>query len=94
VRVDIETSGLSVFQWMPHATGLVAFGGEPAAVPENLITAVRRRLDEINEAGEVPDLIAALVYTAASLATVAARNRPGMSPEDILAAIHNAAAQT
>jgi transcription antitermination factor NusG len=51
VRVDIETSGLSVFQWMPHATGLVAFGGEPAAVPENLITAVRRRLDEINEAG-------------------------------------------
>ena len=51
VKVDIESSGLSVFQWMPHATGLVTFGGEPSAVPENLIVAIRRRLDEINEAG-------------------------------------------
>jgi transcription antitermination factor NusG len=51
VYVDIEASGLSVFQWMPHATGLVTFGGEPAAVPDNLITAVRQRLDEINAAG-------------------------------------------
>ncbi len=51
VRVDIESSGLSVFQWMPHATGLVTFGGEPAAVPENLIVAIRKRLEEINAAG-------------------------------------------
>ena len=51
VRVDIETSGLSVFQWMPHATGLVAFGGEPAAVPDHLISAVRLRLEEIDAAG-------------------------------------------
>jgi transcriptional antiterminator RfaH len=51
VKVDIEASGLSVFQWMPHATGLVTFGGEPSSVPENLIAAIRRRLDEINEAG-------------------------------------------
>ena len=51
VRADIDEVGLSVFQWMPHATGLVTFGGEPAPVPENLIAAIKRRLDEINAAG-------------------------------------------
>jgi transcription antitermination factor NusG len=51
VRVDINEIGLSVFQWMPHATGLVSFGGEPSAVPENLISAIQRRLEEINAAG-------------------------------------------
>jgi transcriptional antiterminator RfaH len=51
VQVDIDAVGLSVFQWMPHATGLVSFGGEPSAVPENLISAIRHRLEEINAAG-------------------------------------------
>jgi transcriptional antiterminator RfaH len=51
VRVDIESSGLSVFQWMPHATGLVSFGGEPATVPDNLIAAIRQRIEEIDAAG-------------------------------------------
>jgi transcriptional antiterminator RfaH len=51
VQVDIAESGISVFQWMPHASGLVTFGGEPAMVPENLIVAIRRRLEEINAAG-------------------------------------------
>lgn len=51
VRADIETQGLSTFQWMPHARGLVTFGGEPARVPEVLLAAIRRRLGEIQEAG-------------------------------------------
>ncbi len=51
VRVDIDEVGLSVFQWMPHSTGLVSFGGEPSAVPENLISIIQRRLEEINAAG-------------------------------------------
>ncbi len=51
VQVDIEASGLSIFQWMPHATGLVTFGGEPATVPDHLISAIRRRLEEIDAAG-------------------------------------------
>ncbi len=42
---------MSTFQWMPHAKGLVSFGGEPAAVPESLIHAIRRRVQEINLAG-------------------------------------------
>jgi transcriptional antiterminator RfaH len=51
VRVDLEEVGLSKFNWMPHAIGLVSFDGEPATVPENLIHEVRKRIDEIAAAG-------------------------------------------
>jgi len=51
VRVDIEVIGLSTFQWLPHACGLILFGGEPALVPDNLIVAIKRRVDEIAAAG-------------------------------------------
>lgn len=51
VYADLDEVGLSVFRWMPHAVGLVSFGGEPAPVPENLIHAIRKRVDEIAEAG-------------------------------------------
>ena len=51
VYADIEAVGLSTFQWMPHTIGLVSFGGDPAPVPENLIHAVRKRVEEINAAG-------------------------------------------
>lgn len=51
INVDIEEIGLSTFQWMPHAIGLVSFDGEPASVPEHLIHAIRKRVDEIAAAG-------------------------------------------
>ena len=51
VNVDIEVVGLSTFQWMPHAIGLVSFDGEPASVPENFIYAIRKRVEEIAAAG-------------------------------------------
>lgn len=51
VNVDIEQVGLSAFQWMPHAMGIVCFGDEPAIVPENLVHAIKRRVDEISAAG-------------------------------------------
>ena len=51
VQADIEEIGLSAFQWMHHAIGIVEFGGEPAIVPENLIHAIRQRVEEINAAG-------------------------------------------
>ncbi len=51
VQIDLEKAGNSVFQWMPHTLGLVNFGGEPALVPENLIHAIRSRVDEINQSG-------------------------------------------
>ncbi len=51
VHIDLEALGLSTLQWMPHARGLVSFGGEPAMVPEALIHAIRQRVGEIKEAG-------------------------------------------
>jgi transcriptional antiterminator RfaH len=51
IRADIDAVGLSTFQWLYHSTGLVSFGGEPAPVPDNLIYAIRQRVDEIVKAG-------------------------------------------
>jgi transcription antitermination factor NusG len=51
VRIDIESSGISIFKWMPHTLGLVSFGGEPALVPDNLIYEIKNRIQKINEAG-------------------------------------------
>jgi transcription antitermination factor NusG len=51
VNVDLEDIGQSLFQWMPHSIGLVSFGGDPAPVPENLIQAIRKRVEEIAAAG-------------------------------------------
>src|SRR4030067_1544547 len=51
IQADIDIVGLSTFQWLPHTTGLASFGGEPAPVPDNLIYAIRQRVDEIAKAG-------------------------------------------
>ncbi|NMC11506.1 MAG: hypothetical protein GYA34_01335 [Chloroflexi bacterium] len=51
VRVDIDLVGISSFQWMPYTVGLVTFGDEPAIVPENLISAIKQRVNEIITAG-------------------------------------------
>ncbi len=51
IQADLEQVGVSIFQWMPHTLGLVAFGGEPADVPESLIQSIRLKLDAINRAG-------------------------------------------
>jgi transcription antitermination factor NusG len=51
IRTDLTATGLSVFQWMPFATGLVSFGGEPSVVPDSLIVTIRDRIGEIAEAG-------------------------------------------
>ena len=51
VYLDLEQTGVSRFQWMPHTLGLVSFGGEPSHVPDNLIIEMRKRIVEIAEAG-------------------------------------------
>jgi transcriptional antiterminator RfaH len=51
VHSDIEQVGHSTFQWMPFSGGLVSFDGEPAAVPDSLIQAICRHVDQINAAG-------------------------------------------
>ncbi len=51
VRADLEVSGLSTFQYMPHAIGLVCFGGEPAPVSELIVEAIRKKIARISAAG-------------------------------------------
>ena len=51
VQADVDEAGLSAFQWMPGAVGLVCFGGIPAPVPDSLIDAIRRNLGGISAAG-------------------------------------------
>jgi transcription antitermination factor NusG len=51
VRADLDMVGQSALQFMPYSHGLVCFGGEPAIVPENLIIAVRQRVEDIAKAG-------------------------------------------
>ncbi len=51
VRADLEETGMSAFQWMPHASGIVSFGGEPAIVPDALINAIQKKVGEINALG-------------------------------------------
>ena len=51
VRADLTAVGPSLFQYLPHANGLVCFGGEPACVPERLIQALQGRVEKIAAAG-------------------------------------------
>ncbi len=51
VRVDLELVGISIFQWMPYASGLVSFGGEPAVVPDLLVSALEQKITDINASG-------------------------------------------
>lgn len=51
VRTDVQAVGISFFQYMPYAKGLVSFGGEPAVVPEALIEALRQKIETIEKSG-------------------------------------------
>ena len=51
VHLDLDKSGTFSLQYIPGAAGLVSFGGEAAEVPDGLVHAIRRRVDEINTAG-------------------------------------------
>ena len=53
VHVDLESVGLSRLQWIPGERGLVSYGGEPAFVPDEILYAIRRKVDETNLAGGV-----------------------------------------
>lgn len=48
VEADLNVTAASTLQWMAGAANLVSFGGEPASVPEALIIAVQKRVEEIN----------------------------------------------
>jgi transcriptional antiterminator RfaH len=48
VRVDLETINISDLNWMPGASGLVSFGGEPASVPDLLIATLKKQIEHHN----------------------------------------------
>jgi transcription antitermination factor NusG len=50
-RVDLEQTNMTTLWWMPGSAGIVSFDGMPSHVPEVMIAAIRRRVDEINAAG-------------------------------------------
>jgi transcriptional antiterminator RfaH len=49
VHSDLEKVGMSTFNHMPFAIGLVCFGGEPATIPDALIQALKQRIHEIEQ---------------------------------------------
>ncbi len=51
VHVDLAAVSASSLKWMPGARNLVSFDGEPASIPDGLVGAIRRRVEEINDAG-------------------------------------------
>ena len=51
IQIEVEDVGLSLFQWMPHTLGLVCIGDEPAIVPDHILNEIKKRVDQITEAG-------------------------------------------
>lgn len=51
VKTDLNEISSSVLRWTPGSAGLVCYDCQPASVPDSLINAIRRRVDEINAAG-------------------------------------------
>lgn len=51
VHIDLEVVNSSALERVPGAANLVSFGGEVASVPDNLVHAIRRKVDETNAAG-------------------------------------------
>ena len=49
VHVDLEINNVSDLRWMPGASGLVSFDGEPASVPDLLIDTLKKQVDHHNK---------------------------------------------
>ena len=54
VRANLNQIGSSTLQWIPGVINLVSYGGEPATVQDNLLQAIRKRVDQINRAWDEP----------------------------------------
>lgn len=51
VHVDLDVVGVSTFQWMPHAIGLIAFDGIPCPVPETLVATIQKQVAVVRATG-------------------------------------------
>lgn len=53
IHVDLEKVGAAPLQFIPHSQGVVTFDSVPPVVPDNLIAALRRRVEEVNAGGGI-----------------------------------------
>ena len=51
IRADLETVGISTFNWMPYSKRIISFGGEPSIVPDALIFNIQKKIETINDIG-------------------------------------------
>lgn len=51
VRTNLELTKHVSFQYLPGSAGMVQFGGEAAFIPDVLIYAIQRKVDDINAYG-------------------------------------------
>ena len=51
VNTNLSQVSASTFHWMPFSQGLVHVGGDPICVPDNIINALHRRIEEIWDVG-------------------------------------------
>lgn len=49
VRLDLETAGGNALEWIPGVHGLVRFGGIPATMPEHVVHALRKHLQNLGQ---------------------------------------------
>lgn len=52
VRADLDIEGQNAFSWLPGVVGLVQFGGEPAALPDNLVHELQARIAQVDAAAQ------------------------------------------
>ena len=51
VHLELGSTGSAILKWMPGTVGLVDFDNIPASVPDNLITAIRQRVQMLLNGG-------------------------------------------
>jgi transcription antitermination factor NusG len=49
VHADLGELGLSTFQWMPYAAGLVSFSGEPAPLSDEIMQALHQKIEVLKK---------------------------------------------
>src|SRR3972149_4650587 len=52
IRTDLDVIGLSTFKWTPGGLGLIDFGSEPASVSDEILQAIRQKVDQVNGTSE------------------------------------------